>query len=98
METLCDAILFCFYNLDLIACIMQCLSCGHTYSQKPQEALNLTVTEEHYCVLFYMLLYTFLHNFLNVLVQIANEMGLQKKMCLCDSKMSCFVCIIYHIY
>jgi hypothetical protein len=47
-------------------------------TQKPQEALNLLVTEEHYWALFYMPLYTFPHNFLNVLVQITNEMGLQK--------------------
>jgi hypothetical protein len=49
------------------------------YSQKPQEALNQLVTEECYRALFYMPLYTFLHNLLNVLVKIANKMGLQKK-------------------
>jgi hypothetical protein len=32
------------------------------------------------CKNVYMPLYTFLHNLLNVLVQIANKMGLQKKM------------------
>jgi hypothetical protein len=36
------------------------------------------VTEERYRALFYMPLYTFLHNLLIVLVQIANQMGLQK--------------------
>jgi hypothetical protein len=38
-----------------------------SYSQKPQEALNLLVTEE--C-------HKLLRNFLNVLVQTANEMEL----------------------
>jgi hypothetical protein len=47
-------------------------------SQKPQEALNLLVTEERYWALFYVSLYTFMHNLLNVLVQIANKMGLKK--------------------
>jgi hypothetical protein len=50
------------------------------HSQRPQEALNLLVTEECYLAHFYMALYTFLHNLLNVLVQIANKMGLQKKL------------------
>jgi hypothetical protein len=45
----------------------------------PQEALNLLDTEERYWALFYMPLYTSLHNLLNVLVQAANKMGLQKK-------------------
>jgi hypothetical protein len=36
------------------------------------------VTEERYRALFSMPLYTFIHSLLNVLVQIANEMGLQK--------------------
>jgi hypothetical protein len=36
------------------------------------------VTEERYWALFYMPLYTFIHSLLNVLVQIANKMGLQK--------------------
>jgi hypothetical protein len=49
-----------------------------SHSQKPQEALNPLVTEERYCALIYMSLYTFLHSLLNVLVQIANKMGLQK--------------------
>jgi hypothetical protein len=48
----------------------------------PQEALNLLVTEERYWALFYMPPYTFEHNLLNVLVQIANKMGLQKIMLL----------------
>jgi hypothetical protein len=49
------------------------------HSRKPQEALNLLVTEERYWALFYIPLYMFIHNLLNVLVQIANKMGLQKK-------------------
>jgi hypothetical protein len=51
-----------------------------TYSEKPQEALNLLVTEERCWALFYMSMYTFIHNLLNVLVQIANKMGLQKNL------------------
>jgi hypothetical protein len=39
----------------------------------PQEALNLLVTEERYWALFYMPLYTFIHNLLNVLVQIRSR-------------------------
>jgi hypothetical protein len=39
--------------------------------------MNLLVTEERYWALFYMQLYTFLHNLLNVLAQIANNMGLK---------------------
>jgi hypothetical protein len=57
-------------------------------SLRPQEALNLLVTEECYWALLYMPLYTFLHNLLNVLIQIANKMGLQEKILLgwpCDS-------------
>jgi hypothetical protein len=38
------------------------------------------VTEECYRALFYISLYTFIHNLLNVLVQIANKMGLQKNL------------------
>jgi hypothetical protein len=52
-----------------------CTSCA----QKPQEALNLLVTEGRYWALFYMPLYTLLHNFLNLLVHIINKMGLLKK-------------------
>jgi hypothetical protein len=48
-------------------------------SPKPQEALNLLVTEERYWAPFHMPLHTFLHNSLNVLVQIADKMGLQKE-------------------
>jgi hypothetical protein len=48
-------------------------------SQKPQEALNLLVTEESCWALFYMSFYTFLHNLLNILVQNSNTIGLQKK-------------------
>jgi hypothetical protein len=44
--------------------------------QRPQEALNLLVTEERYWALFYMPLYTILHTLLNVLAQIANKMVL----------------------
>jgi hypothetical protein len=43
------------------------------------------VTEERYWTLFYMPLYTFIHNLLNVLVQIANKtnkMGFQKEILL----------------
>jgi hypothetical protein len=50
-----------------------------SHSQKPQEALNPSVTEERYRALFHMPLYTSIHNLLDVLVQIANKMGLQKK-------------------
>jgi hypothetical protein len=43
----------------------------------PQEALNLLVTEERYWALFYMPLFTYFYTiFFNVLVQIANKMGL----------------------
>jgi hypothetical protein len=38
------------------------------------------VTEERYWALFYMPLYTFIHNLLNVLVQTADRMGLQNKL------------------
>jgi hypothetical protein len=37
------------------------------------------VTEERNWTLFYLPLYTFVHNLLNVLMQIANKMGLRKK-------------------
>jgi hypothetical protein len=47
--------------------------------EKPQQAQSLLVTEEHYWALLYIILYTFLHNLLNVPVQIVNKMGLQKK-------------------
>jgi hypothetical protein len=50
----------------------------NSYSQKPQEALNLLVTEEHYWAPFYVPLYKFLHNLLNVLVRITIKMVLQK--------------------
>jgi hypothetical protein len=50
-----------------------------SHSQKPQEAMNLLVTEERYWVPFYMPLYTFLQNLLNLLVHIASKIGLQKK-------------------
>jgi hypothetical protein len=49
------------------------------HSQKSQKALNLLITQDRYCARFYMPLYTFLHNLLNVLVQIANKMGLRRK-------------------
>jgi hypothetical protein len=42
------------------------------------KALKPLVTEEHYWALFYMSLYKFLYNLLNVLVQVANKMRLQK--------------------
>jgi hypothetical protein len=40
---------------------------------------NLLVTEESYWALFYMSLYTISHNLPNVPVQIANQVGIQKK-------------------
>jgi hypothetical protein len=40
------------------------------HSQKPQEALNLSVTEERYWALFYMPLHTFSPNSLNVQVKV----------------------------
>jgi hypothetical protein len=58
-------------------------------SQKPQEALNLLVTEERYWTLFYMPQYKFLHNSLNVLIQIANKMGLQNKKKLINGSKYC---------
>jgi hypothetical protein len=48
----------------------------------PQEALNLLVTGERYWALFYIRcihVYMFLHSLLNVLVESANKMGLQKR-------------------
>jgi hypothetical protein len=54
------------------------------FPQKPLEALNLLVTEERYWALFYMSMYTFIHSMLNVLVQIANKMGLQKLSLYCS--------------
>jgi hypothetical protein len=48
-----------------------------SHSQQPQEALNLSVTEDW--APFYMPLYTFLHNLLNVLVPTANRMGLYER-------------------
>jgi hypothetical protein len=49
-------------------------------SLKPQEALNL-VSYRGVLVntLLHAAVYMFLYNLLNVLVQIANEMGIQKK-------------------
>jgi hypothetical protein len=47
---------------------------------KPQEALNLLVTEERYWALFYMPLYTFIHKMLDVLVQLAIKWDYQKKL------------------
>jgi hypothetical protein len=49
-----------------------------SHSQKPREASNPLVTEELYWALFYMPLYTSLQNLLNVPVEIADKMGLQK--------------------
>jgi hypothetical protein len=49
-----------------------------SHPQKPQEALNLSVTEECYWALFYTILSTFLHSLLTVTVQTANEMVLKK--------------------
>jgi hypothetical protein len=47
-------------------------------SQKPQEALNLIVIEGRKRALFYIPLFKFSDNLLKVLVQITNEIGLQK--------------------
>jgi hypothetical protein len=66
------------YQIHSVIVVFVVLVCK-SHSQKPQEALDLLVTEEPYWALFYMPLYTFLHNLLNVLVQITNKMGLQKK-------------------
>jgi hypothetical protein len=49
-----------------------------SHFQRPQEALNPQVTEKRYWALFYMPLYTFLHNLLNVPVYTAYEMWSQK--------------------
>jgi hypothetical protein len=49
-----------------------------SHAQKPQDTLNQLVTEKRYRALFYMPLYTFLHNLLNVLIQTAIKVGLQK--------------------
>jgi hypothetical protein len=49
-----------------------------SHSHKPQGALSPLVTEERYWALFYMPLCTFIQNLLNVLVQIASKMGVQK--------------------
>jgi hypothetical protein len=70
------------------------LSPNYFTSQKPQEALNPLVTEEHYWALFYMPLYTFIHNLLNVLVQIANKIRLQKKFLL---EWYCSVTVIFFV-
>jgi hypothetical protein len=50
----------------------QFLGFSLSHSHKPQEAFNLLVTEERYWALFYMPLYKFLHNLLNVLVMYCN--------------------------
>jgi hypothetical protein len=65
------------YKISSVIVLFVILVCK-SHSQKPQEALNLLVTEERYWALFYMPLYTFLHNLLDVLVQIANKTGLRK--------------------
>jgi hypothetical protein len=50
------------------------------HSQKPQEALNLIIYRGVLVsTLLHATVYMFLHNLLNVLVHIANKMGLQKK-------------------
>jgi hypothetical protein len=50
------------------------------YSQKPQEALNLiSYRGGLVSTLLHATVYMFLHNLLNVLVQIANKMALPKK-------------------
>jgi hypothetical protein len=45
----------------------------------PNQALNLLVTDELLSTLLYEIAYVFLHNLLNVLVQMANKVGLQQK-------------------
>jgi hypothetical protein len=65
------------YQIPSVTIVFVVLVCK-SRSQKPQEASNQLITEERYWALFDMPLYTFLHNLLNVLVQIANRMGLQK--------------------
>jgi hypothetical protein len=47
--------------------------------KQPQQTLNLLVKEERCRALFYMSMYTFTHNLLNVLVQIANNRGFKRK-------------------
>jgi hypothetical protein len=63
----------------IVVFVMLVLRFSWSHSQKPQQVLNLLVTEERYWALYCMPLYMLLHNLLNVLVQIANKMGLQKK-------------------
>jgi hypothetical protein len=62
------------YHIPSVIVVFVVLVCK-SHSQKLQEALN---PEERYWALFYMPLYTFLHNLLNVPVQTANGIGLQK--------------------
>jgi methionyl-tRNA synthetase len=50
-----------------------------SHSDKLHQAQYLSFTEERHWALFYMTLYKFLHNLLNVLLQIANKIWLQKK-------------------
>jgi hypothetical protein len=49
-------------------CILNLVRKSHC--QKPQQALNLLVTEKRYWALSYMPLYTILHNLLTVLVKV----------------------------
>jgi hypothetical protein len=57
---------------------------GCFYSQKPQEALSLaSYRGVLVSTLLHATVYMLLHNLLNVLVQIANKMGLQKKISGC---------------
>jgi hypothetical protein len=66
-------------NRFLVLIVVVVILVFKSYSQKPQQALNLLVTEERCWALFYMSMYTFIHNLLKVLVQIANKMGFKKK-------------------
>jgi hypothetical protein len=60
------------YHIASVIAVFVVLVCK-SRSQKPQEVLSLSVTEERYRALFYMPLHTFSHSLHNVLVQTANE-------------------------
>jgi hypothetical protein len=65
------------YNITPIILLIINVKSSLRFPPTSQEALHLLVTEERYWALFYMPLYTLLHNLLNVLVQIENNMGLE---------------------
>jgi hypothetical protein len=58
-------------------CYSKCLHFKFIVIQLLKAPYCLTFTEESYCNLCYMALYTFLHNLLNVLLQIENNMRLR---------------------